>query len=78
MGQSRRRGRAERLGANEHEPHEAASGLALHGEVASLSASAISISEHSPNLAGYAVGDPVAISCVDGTLTAIERLETNG
>ena len=32
--------------------------------------------EHSPSLDGYAVGDSVAISCVDGLLTAIERLET--
>jgi hypothetical protein len=32
--------------------------------------------EHSPSLDGYAVGDSVAISCVDGVLTAIERLET--
>jgi hypothetical protein len=38
---------------------------------------ACTLGEHSPSLAGYAVGDPVAISCVDGTLTAIERLETN-
>ena len=31
--------------------------------------------EHSPSLDGYAVGDSVAVSCVDGVLTAIERLD---
>jgi hypothetical protein len=31
--------------------------------------------EDSPSLDGYAVGDEVAISCVDGVLTAIELLE---
>ncbi len=30
----------------------------------------------SPSLEGYAVGDSVAVSCVDGVLTAIEKLET--
>jgi len=34
--------------------------------------------EHSPSLDGYVVGDAVAISCVDGVLTAIERLEPTG
>ena len=37
---------------------------------------ACALGEHSPSLDGYAVGDNVAISCVDGTLTAIERLES--
>lgn len=32
--------------------------------------------EHSPSLDGYAVGVSVAISCIDGVLAAIERLET--
>jgi len=31
---------------------------------------------HSPSLDGYAVGDSVAVSWVDGVLTAIEKLET--
>jgi len=34
--------------------------------------------DSSPSLDGYAVGDAVAISCVDGVLTAIERLDTTG
>lgn len=32
--------------------------------------------DHSPSLDGYAVGDKVAVECVDGTLTEIEHLET--
>jgi hypothetical protein len=32
--------------------------------------------EHSPSLDGYAVGDSVAVSCVDGVLTGIEKLDT--
>ena len=31
--------------------------------------------EHSPSLDGYAVGDAVAISCVDGVLAGIEHLD---
>lgn len=31
--------------------------------------------ESSPSLEGFAVGDNVAITCIDGTLTAIERVE---
>jgi len=31
--------------------------------------------EHSPSLDGYAVGDSVAVSCVDGVLTAIEHVD---
>jgi hypothetical protein len=32
--------------------------------------------EHSPSLDGYAAGDAVAVSCVDGVLTAIEKLDS--
>jgi hypothetical protein len=39
---------------------------------------ACTVGDGSPSLAGYAVGDNVAISCVDGRLTAIERLEATG
>lgn len=35
---------------------------------------ACALGDGSPSLAGYAVGDSVAISCVDGKLTAIEKL----
>ena len=31
---------------------------------------------NSPSLDGYAIGDTVAISCVDGVLTAIEKVDT--
>jgi hypothetical protein len=40
---------------------------------------ACALGDHSPSLDGYAVGDTVAISCVDGVLTEIEHLDsTNG
>jgi hypothetical protein len=38
---------------------------------------ACALGDGSPSLAGYAVGDSVAISCVDGKLTAIEKLTTS-
>jgi hypothetical protein len=31
--------------------------------------------DNSPSLDGYAVGDTVAVSCVDGVLTAIEKVD---
>lgn len=36
---------------------------------------ACSRGDHSPSLDGYAVGDTVAISCVDGVLTEIEKVD---
>ena len=39
---------------------------------------ACTLGEHSPSLDGFAVGDAVAISCVDGTLTQIERVDAAG
>ena len=36
---------------------------------------ACSRGDNSPSLDGYAVGDTVAISCVDGVLTAIEKVD---
>ena len=38
---------------------------------------ACALGDGSPSLAGYAVGDSVAISCVDGKLTVIEKLTTS-
>ncbi len=38
---------------------------------------ACALGDNSPSLDGYAVGDTVAISCVDGMLTAIEKLNTS-
>jgi hypothetical protein len=48
-------------------------GLAITGDAGR---NACKLGEHSPSLDGYAVGDNVAISCVDGVLTAIEKLDT--
>ncbi len=37
---------------------------------------ACTLGDGSPSLDGYAVGDTVAVTCIDGKLKAIERLET--
>jgi hypothetical protein len=37
---------------------------------------ACTLGDHSPSLDGYAVGDIVAISCVDGVLTEIEHVDS--
>lgn len=39
---------------------------------------ACTLGDGSPSLTGYAVGDKVAISCLDGKLTAVERTTTTG
>lgn len=48
-------------------------GLAITGDDGR---NACALGDHSPTLDGYAVGDTVAISCVDGVLTEIEHVDS--